>query len=564
MGHDRPVTTQPGRPSTSPGATDGRWEFWVDRGGTFTDVVARGADGELHVAKVLSEARGRRTDSVIAGIRGVLGVGQGAHRCPSTGSRRSGSVRRSRRTRCSSAPASAPLSPSPGASGTHCASATRTDPGSSRATSSSRSCSTRASSRWTSGSTADGEVLVPLDEAAFADDLQRVHDVGIRSIAVVLVHGYRHPDHEQAVASIAREIGFSQVSVSHQVSPLIKLVARGDTTVVDAYLSPLLDRYVGQLAEELPGGRPALHAVQRRPDRRPPLPGSRTRSVRTGRRGRRHGPELGAGGVPPGRGLRHGWHVDRCLALRRRARAGPGDGGRRRPDARSDDEHPHRRRRRGIGPALRRHAVPGRARLGGRRPRSCLLPPGRPARSHRRERPARADPARPLPAGVRPGGRPAHLASTWSARRSPRSPRRSGTATGHAPTPEKVAAGFRQVAVANMANAISGSRSSAATTSASTPWPRSVAPAASTRARWRTRWASGRSWSTGSPACCRPTASARRTPWRCRAVRRGAAHQGGASVLDGVCRRARRRRPRASCTRRACRRIGSARPPRSC
>ena len=83
--------------------------------------------------------------------------------------------------------------------------------------------------------------------------LQTAFDSGLRAIAIVLMHGYRYPQHEQAVASQARDIGFTQVSVSSQLIPLMKLVSRGDTTVVDAYLSPVLRRYVNQVAAELEG-----------------------------------------------------------------------------------------------------------------------------------------------------------------------------------------------------------------------------------------------------------------------------------------------------------------------
>ncbi len=98
---------------------------------------------------------------------------------------------------------------------------------------------------------ARGEVLRPLDETAARAGLQAAYDAGYRSAAIVLMHGYRYTRHEARVAAIAREIGFPQVSVSHAVSPLMKLVSRGDTTVVDAYLSPILRRYVDQVAGEL-------------------------------------------------------------------------------------------------------------------------------------------------------------------------------------------------------------------------------------------------------------------------------------------------------------------------
>ena len=96
-----------------------------------------------------------------------------------------------------------------------------------------------------------GEVLSPLDEDQVRTDLQAAFDIGIRSVAVAFIHGYRYSDHELGVGEICKQIGFTRISLSHEVSPLIKLVSRGDTTVVDAYLSPMLRRYVQQVADEL-------------------------------------------------------------------------------------------------------------------------------------------------------------------------------------------------------------------------------------------------------------------------------------------------------------------------
>src|SRR6185312_15094233 len=101
--------------------------------------------------------------------------------------------------------------------------------------------------------TATGEVLTKLDTAAARRGLQQAYDSGIRALAIVLLHGYRFPAHELALERIAKEIGFTQVSVSHQVSPLMKIVGRGDTTVVDAYVSPILRRYVDQVAGDIQG-----------------------------------------------------------------------------------------------------------------------------------------------------------------------------------------------------------------------------------------------------------------------------------------------------------------------
>ncbi|MCP6762737.1 MAG: hydantoinase/oxoprolinase family protein [Fischerella sp. CENA71] len=102
---------------------------------------------------------------------------------------------------------------------------------------------------------AQGNELTPVNIEQVKTDLQTVHNTGIRSCAIVFMHGDRYPDHEQQVAQFAQEIGFTQISVSHQVSPLMKLVSRGDTTVVDAYLTPILRRYVNQVASQLPGVR---------------------------------------------------------------------------------------------------------------------------------------------------------------------------------------------------------------------------------------------------------------------------------------------------------------------
>jgi len=102
---------------------------------------------------------------------------------------------------------------------------------------------------------AHGNELTPMNIAQLRSGLQAAYHNGIRSCAIVLLHSYRYPNHEQQAAEIAQELGFTQISVSHQVSPLIKLVSRGDTTVVDAYLTPILRRYVNQVASQLPGVR---------------------------------------------------------------------------------------------------------------------------------------------------------------------------------------------------------------------------------------------------------------------------------------------------------------------
>src|SRR5690606_21948871 len=101
----------------------------------------------------------------------------------------------------------------------------------------------------------DGEVIAPLDEDEVREILAAARSRGLQAIAVALMHGYRHTTHERRIGELAREAGFTQVSLSHEVSPLIKFVSRGDTTVVDAYLSPVLRRYVDRVAAAMPGVR---------------------------------------------------------------------------------------------------------------------------------------------------------------------------------------------------------------------------------------------------------------------------------------------------------------------
>ena len=96
-------------------------------------------------------------------------------------------------------------------------------------------------------------MIEPLDEEHLKERLWAAFDAGLRSVAIVFMHGYRYVQHEQAAARLARQAGFTQISTSHQTSPMMKFVGRGDTTVVDAYLSPILRRYVEQVAGEMPG-----------------------------------------------------------------------------------------------------------------------------------------------------------------------------------------------------------------------------------------------------------------------------------------------------------------------
>jgi 5-oxoprolinase (ATP-hydrolysing) len=233
---------------------DHRWQFWIDRGGTFTDVVGRAPGGELHTLKLLSENPEAYRDAAVEGIRRLLQLPPGAPITPE----------RVACVKMGTTVATNALLERKGE---------RTLLITTRGFRDALRIAYQARPRLFDRHIvlpellyervveaeerigAHGEVLVPLDEAALRERLWAAFDAGIRSAAVVFMHGWRYTAHEAAAARIARELGFTQVSVSHEVSPLIKLVARGDTTVVDAYLSPILRRYVEQVEREMPGVR---------------------------------------------------------------------------------------------------------------------------------------------------------------------------------------------------------------------------------------------------------------------------------------------------------------------
>ncbi len=231
-----------------------RWQFWIDRGGTFTDIVARRPDGGFTTAKLLSENPEQYRDAAVAGIRQVLGIAAG-HSVPAqwvecvkmgtTVATNALLERKGDRTVLVT---------------------TRGFRDALRIAYQNRpklfernvqlpellyEMVVEAQERVG----ADGALVAPLDEAALRTQLQAAYGQGIRAAAIVFMHAWRFPAHEARAAQIAREIGFTQISASHEVSPLIKFVSRGDTTVVDAYLSPILKRYVDQVASELPGIR---------------------------------------------------------------------------------------------------------------------------------------------------------------------------------------------------------------------------------------------------------------------------------------------------------------------
>jgi 5-oxoprolinase (ATP-hydrolysing) len=230
------------------------WQIWIDRGGTFTDIVARAPDGTLQAHKLLSENPGRYDDAALQGIRDVLGLSPQAP-IPAHGI----DAVKMGTTVATNALLERKGEPTVLVITAGLGDALRIGYQNrpklfERHIVLPEMLYTRVV-EVNERMGAHGEVLTPLDEDAARLGLQAAFDTGIRAAAIVFMHGYRYPAHEQAVAALARAIGFAQVSVSHEVSPLMKLVSRGDTTVVDAYLSPILRRYIDGVARELGGTR---------------------------------------------------------------------------------------------------------------------------------------------------------------------------------------------------------------------------------------------------------------------------------------------------------------------
>ncbi|MBA4161496.1 MAG: 5-oxoprolinase, partial [Novosphingobium sp.] len=226
----------------------GTWQFWIDRGGTFTDVVARTPDGELRTAKLLSEDPNRSDDAAVAAIRQLTGVAQGA--LPPCEVRMGTTVATNALLERKGEPTLLAITKG-FADALTIGTQERPElfvrrivlpqPPHARVL------------EVTERIMADGTVLLELDEEAARKGFAQARAAGLSSIAIVLMHGWKYPAHEARLAALAREAGFTQVSVSHELAPLIKLVARGDTTLVDAYLSPVLRRYVDQFTTALGG-----------------------------------------------------------------------------------------------------------------------------------------------------------------------------------------------------------------------------------------------------------------------------------------------------------------------
>lgn len=226
------------------------WQFWIDRGGTFTDVVARQPDGKLIVHKLLSENPQRYADAPLQGIREVLALGP-EDRIPSEQI----AVVKMGTTVATNALLERQGEPTLLVITQGFRDALRIGY-QNRPDIFARQILLpevlyQQVIEVKERTSAQGDILVPLDVESTQQDLQTAYDRGLRACAIVCVHGYRYPDHECQIAALAKEVGFTQISVSHQVSPLMKLISRGDTTVVDAYLSPILHRYVARVATAL-------------------------------------------------------------------------------------------------------------------------------------------------------------------------------------------------------------------------------------------------------------------------------------------------------------------------
>jgi len=231
--------------------SDKRWQFWVDRGGTFTDVVARKPDGQLLTCKLLSENPEQYNDAALEAMRQLLG---GELEGENISAVKMGTT-----------------------VGTNALLERKGEPTALLMTSGFKDCLrigyqnrpdifalniqlpellytevVEISERVN----VNGNILRPLNTLLAKHSLQKLYDKGLRSVAIVLMHAWRYPRHELELAELAKDIGFAQISISHQVSPFMKIVSRGDTTVVDAYLSPILRRYVAQVSEGLAAKNP--------------------------------------------------------------------------------------------------------------------------------------------------------------------------------------------------------------------------------------------------------------------------------------------------------------------
>ncbi|MGX7925114.1 hydantoinase B/oxoprolinase family protein [Tsuneonella sp. HG094] len=226
-----------------------RWQFWIDRGGTFTDVVAQRPDGTLVTAKLLSEDPARYPDAAIEAMRRLAGTGAGP--LPAAEIRIGTTIATNALLERKGEPVALAVTRG---FGDLLAIGTQERPDIFARAIHKPSPLAAAVIEIDERVTAEGKVIRPLDRASAIAAMKAVRAQGIAAIGIALMHGYRHTAHEAALAELAAEAGFTEIAVSHRVSPLAKLVGRADTTVADAYLSPVLGRYVEGLAAMLGEG----------------------------------------------------------------------------------------------------------------------------------------------------------------------------------------------------------------------------------------------------------------------------------------------------------------------
>ncbi|MBV1887125.1 MAG: 5-oxoprolinase, partial [Parvibaculaceae bacterium] len=228
----------------------GQWDFWVDRGGTFTDIVARKPDGTLVTHKLLSENPAHYQDAALQGIRDLLGLSP-------TDPLNTSAIRAVKMGTTIATNALLERKGEPTLFLTTQGFADILEIGTQSRPHLFKLAIEKPETLYAEVAEAperisvEGEVLTPLDLDITRNRLQAAYDKGLRALAICFLHGYRYSTHEEQAAALAKEIGFTQISASHHVSPLIKFVPRGDTTIVDAYLSPVLKRYVETISKTL-------------------------------------------------------------------------------------------------------------------------------------------------------------------------------------------------------------------------------------------------------------------------------------------------------------------------
>ena len=234
------------------GQKSGAWQFWIDRGGTFTDIVGVSPEGRISALKLLSEAPGLYDDAAIAGIRRLLDIPEDAPiPADAVGAVKIGTTVATNALLERKGEPTVLVMTAGLEDQLEIGTQARPDIFARRIVKADMLYGRVIGA--VERMRADGKVEQALDVERLTADLEDARKAGFTSVAIAFVHGYAYPAHEKEAARIAREIGFSQVSVSHEVAPLIKIVPRGDTTVADAYLSPILHRYTETVAGAFTG-----------------------------------------------------------------------------------------------------------------------------------------------------------------------------------------------------------------------------------------------------------------------------------------------------------------------